>query len=103
MRLILAMLVAVGCLGIGAAEAKVYKVTIVNHLHQKVVGVSVIGGKGKVLDFKPTAEERFELKVDLPENGVCNPEVRFRLGIHYRATVRVPLCQAGEYVLSWGW
>jgi hypothetical protein len=97
------MLAAISCLGIGIAEAKVYKVTIVNHLHQRIVGVSIVGSnsKGKVVDFQPTSEERFELKVDLPDDSVCNPVVRFRLPSHYRATLRVPLCQGGEYVLSW--
>jgi len=102
MKIILAALLAVAALCAGTAHAAVYKVTIINHLHQKVVGVSIVGGKGKVLDFRPTDEERFELRVDLPESSVCNPEVRFRLGIHYRAALRIPLCQGGEYEIYWG-
>jgi hypothetical protein len=97
----IALLLVATCLGSGTAQAAVYRVSIINYLHERIAGVSIVGNKGKVLDFKPTDAERFELKVDLPDDSVCNPIVRFRLGNSQRVTVRVPLCEGGETVLSW--
>lgn len=59
-------------------SAKTYTVPVWNPFKVKILGVSV--AHAKIVGFKPTKAELFDLVVDLPTGKPCSVILRIRLG-----------------------
>lgn len=60
-----------------AVFAKSYTISVFNPFGVKVIGASA--QRAKVVDFKATNAERFNLVIDVPDGGSCSLIVRLRL------------------------
>lgn len=89
---VLAAVVA-ALLGACPALSATYTVHVTNISDEKIIGIKVMGrGRGEVIGFRPTTDKEFRITVELPDDGVCNPVLRFNMSSFRRIEGRVPVC-----------
>lgn len=88
-------LVAAAWLALSAAPpvlaASTHTITIENPSGDRVRFFSVTNAK--VIGFKATNATKFDVTVELPDTGVCNPYVRVTMGNGERIEGRVAICR----------
>jgi hypothetical protein len=79
------------------AFAATHTITIKNPDGDRIVRFSAM--HAKVIGFKPTNATEFDVTIDLPDDGICNPIVRVTMGTGERVESRIAICQDQGFTL----